>query len=126
MDDNYRQKLGYAHWRSDKFKKELEDSVSRFNTIFYSKLFHYPRPTGPPNTPVELSDEEDEYDSDDGYDDVCGPDEDYYISIAEGRSVGFWPYSWHGYWPESNVIVEIDGVILGGLPFGFSPSWDSD
>lgn len=39
---------------------------------------------------------------------------------------GFWPYSWYGYWPESNVIVEMDGVRLEGLPFGFSPSWDRE
>jgi hypothetical protein len=90
MNDNYRQDRGYAHWTSAKFKRELERSVSRFKTIIHSRLFHYPRSTGPPNTPVELSDQEHEHDSGDGYECICGPDEDYHISMAESRSIHFW------------------------------------
>jgi len=126
MNENYRQEPGYAHWRSYKFKKEVEYSVCIFDKIVYGNFFRYPRPMDTPNTPVELSDEESEYDSDDGFVGICGPDEDYHISMAEGMSFGFWPYSWYGYWPESNVIVEIDGIRFEGLPIGFSKPREYD
>ncbi|KAF3049228.1 hypothetical protein E8E11_006950 [Didymella keratinophila] len=120
------QEPGYAHWRSHKFKKEVEYSVCMFEKIVYGNFIRYPRPMEPPNTPVQLSDEESEYDTDDGFVGVCGPDEDYHISMAEGMSFGFWPYSWYGYWPESNVIVEIDGIRFEGLSIGFSKPREYD
>jgi hypothetical protein len=126
MSDNYQQQPGYAHWRSAKFMLELEYSVRIFDKVVYGNCFRYPRPIGPPNTPAELGDDDSEYDSDDGFEGICGPDEDYYISMAEGISIGFWPYSWYGYWPEGHDGVYIDGIKFQGLAIGFSKPREYD
>lgn len=110
MDPNYQQQPGYAHYKSASFNRRLELSIRIFNKIVFGNHFRYPRPFGPPNSPAELSDDDSEYDSDDGYEGICGPDEDYHISMAEGISIGYWPYNRYGYWPE--------GVY--GLAIGFS------
>lgn len=58
-------------------------SIRSFNEIVFGNHFRYPRPFGPPNTPAELSGDESEYDSDDAYEGMRGPDEDYHISMEE-------------------------------------------
>lgn len=118
MNPNYQQEPGYAHYKSAQFQRELEFSVRIFHTVVYGWFFRYPRPIGPPNTPAELSDDESEYDSDDGYVGICGPDDDYYISMADGALVsGNWPFlnhiRMHGYWPE--------GYLGLGVNIGYSP-----
>jgi hypothetical protein len=98
MDDNYRQKEGYAHYKSAQFAYEMIFSFRVFQSIVFGYYFRYPRPMGPVNTPADLPDDESTWSSDDGYEGVCGPDEDYYLSMVEGYFVeGDWPF---GYWPE--------------------------
>ncbi|KAF3047726.1 hypothetical protein E8E12_011534 [Didymella heteroderae] len=101
MNDDYQQRAGYAHYKSATFKYELEYSFRVFHTIVFGYFFRYPRPIGAPNTPAGvLRDDDSDWDSDDGYPGICGPEEDYCISVVEGGFIGYWPYTTYGYWPE--------------------------
>lgn len=120
MNSNYQEERGYAHWRSAKFMRELEFSLRVFDKIVFGNHFLYPRPVGGPNTPADLSDSESETDSDDGYEGICGPDEDYYIIMAEGQLIGYWPYTWYGYWPEGVDDLDICGFRFENINIGFS------
>lgn len=85
MATHFTHQPGYAHYKSATFAREWYISSSLFTKMMFGKWHYPPRPWDAPVTPNDdLSDSESCWSSDDGYENQpWGPDEDYYISMAE-------------------------------------------